>query len=298
MAKQDLNHVAVPGWRESLAPSGPLAAIQLQHTTWRNQPDKSRVRRRTHFHDIFHMVSFTGKQGSFIIDDQMHQTEDQVLILCNPGQPHSFSADPTDKHTYNEVTFSVANQVAEDWSALMKLFFNDELRIPAIIPLSAKAHTEFEDLIRHLVRIVHTQPPQASILCGAYIYQILFWFYRLLLDQEQAAMVSDEWDELRKWIERHADEDWGLEVLAKQMNCSVKHVSRQFARRFGEPPLRFKKQILMHRAQILLRTTDISLSEISERLGINDAHYFNRLFRHEFGIAPARYRKQTRTADI
>lgn len=297
MVVTEQNQMLVPFWsqQQGLAASGPLAACQLEHVTWRNRPRRSAVRVSCHRHAVFHMVSFCGGHGTYMLDNKTCEVDGRVLILTNPDQPHSFASYVGDRHDYNEITFTAPYH---DWSALLADFFEYNAAVPSVIPLSADMHTDFEDTIRQMVRILAHHHPQGRQCCGGCLYQELFWLYRLLLDREARDTVTDEWDDLRAWIERHAEESWGLEELAAIMHCSSKHVSRQFARRFGEPPLRYKKQVLLQRAQVLLRTSNLSLQDISEMLGIEDAHYFNRLFRRHFGIAPGRYRQQQRRGDV
>ena len=288
-----MNKMLVPHWpRNSLASTGPLASVYLEHATWRNKPSLTWNKRRTHSHDVFHAVSFTGGAGSFIFNDQVYQHDGQVLILTAPGQEHSFAGAIGDTHEYNEVTFSADSA---SWSDLLQTFFEIELDVPTQLQLSAQAHAQFEESIRLLVATLagKQQDTQMRVACPAHLYQCLFQIFQLIDAGQKPKRELDEWDALRKWIELNAEDPWDLETLALKMNCTVKHVSRQFSRRFGEPPLRYRKQVLLQRAQVLLRSTSLSLSEISEQLGFSDAHYFNRLFRQAFGIAPARYRKQS-----
>ena len=44
-------------------------------------------------------------------------------------------------------------------------------------------------------------------------------------------------------------------------------------------------------AEMLLSTTNVSVSEISSRLGFSDQFYFSRKFKEKFGISPREYRK-------
>ncbi|MEE1050839.1 MAG: AraC family transcriptional regulator, partial [Lachnospiraceae bacterium] len=43
--------------------------------------------------------------------------------------------------------------------------------------------------------------------------------------------------------------------------------------------------------QVLLETTDYSISDIAALVGYNNPLYFSRLFRYARGLSPARYRK-------
>lgn len=50
----------------------------------------------------------------------------------------------------------------------------------------------------------------------------------------------------------------------------------------------------MRNAQILLETTDSTITEIAHSLGYENAMYFSRLFRKMKGVSPLKYRKTYR----
>ena len=43
-----------------------------------------------------------------------------------------------------------------------------------------------------------------------------------------------------------------------------------------------------------LTTTDRSISEVAEEMGILDVNYFAKIFKRTFGMTPTRYRRETR----
>jgi len=51
----------------------------------------------------------------------------------------------------------------------------------------------------------------------------------------------------------------------------------------------------MDLARYLLRSTEVSVNEISTRVGYADNAAFFRAFRQHTGMTPAQYRKETRT---
>lgn len=50
-------------------------------------------------------------------------------------------------------------------------------------------------------------------------------------------------------------------------------------------------KLKMNKAMRYLMSTDLSITEISEKIGINDTHYFSRIFKKTFGIMPSSFRK-------
>lgn len=50
----------------------------------------------------------------------------------------------------------------------------------------------------------------------------------------------------------------------------------------------------MERACYLLDISNLSISEVAESLGYEDAFYFSRIFRRLIGISPTQYRASSR----
>ena len=59
----------------------------------------------------------------------------------------------------------------------------------------------------------------------------------------------------------------------------------------GESPLRYILLLRIRNAQVLLETTDGTISEIARIVGYENPMYFSRLFRKEKGMSPLKYRK-------
>ena len=58
--------------------------------------------------------------------------------------------------------------------------------------------------------------------------------------------------------------------------------------------MRFILLLRIRNAQVLLETTDGTVSEIARIIGYENSMYFSRLFRKEKGVSPLKYRKSFR----
>lgn len=83
------------------------------------------------------------------------------------------------------------------------------------------------------------------------------------------------------------------EELAAVCYMSKYHFIKVFKAAMGETPQGYMNRLLIEKAQLLLRDTTLTVSEIAERLGVSDPLYFSRLFKKHCGLSPAKYRKDT-----
>ena len=82
--------------------------------------------------------------------------------------------------------------------------------------------------------------------------------------------------------------------FAKKMNVSVASVNRIFLSQTGYPPKTFIMRYRMAMAEWLLISSNLSLIEISLKVGYSDTSGFNRIFKRFFNITPFQYRKMNK----
>ena len=80
--------------------------------------------------------------------------------------------------------------------------------------------------------------------------------------------------------------------LAEICNYSPDHFSRLFKQVYKSNPNKFIQEKRIERSQLLLLTTNDSLNEIAEKVGLNNSSYFSRLFKKHTGKTPAFFRKE------
>ena len=80
--------------------------------------------------------------------------------------------------------------------------------------------------------------------------------------------------------------------IARELKVSRSYLARVFKR---ERDVSLKEYLLrekMHRAEsLLINESQITIKELSEKIGFLDTNYFAYLFKRYYGISPGRYRK-------
>jgi AraC-like DNA-binding protein len=87
---------------------------------------------------------------------------------------------------------------------------------------------------------------------------------------------------------------WTLATLARQAGASRSVLGERFIHLLGEPPLAYLGRWRLQLAARLLETTSKTALEIAIDVGYGSEPPFNRAFKREFGIPPARYRRRHR----
>ena len=79
--------------------------------------------------------------------------------------------------------------------------------------------------------------------------------------------------------------------IAKALNITPNYLSNQFRKETGSTISDYIRRHRIDAALRLLNTTDLSIQEIGERIGIGDSSYFSHQFKSIVGMSPMEYRK-------
>ena len=92
------------------------------------------------------------------------------------------------------------------------------------------------------------------------------------------------------------DRDYATELdtaaLARIAHLSPFHLIRTFAAVFGETPHRYLQRRRVQRAMVLLRDSDVSVTEVCHAVGFSSLGTFSRTFTQVVGEPPSRYRRR------
>ena len=76
------------------------------------------------------------------------------------------------------------------------------------------------------------------------------------------------------------------------MKISYSYFRKIFEELYQEPPHHYLMQCRLQKAEYLLITSELKISEIASSCGFQDEFYFSRLFKKYIGISPLNYRKE------
>ncbi len=98
---------------------------------------------------------------------------------------------------------------------------------------------------------------------------------------------------VRDRIDREYAQPLDVEALARGVNVSAGHLSRQFKIAYGESPYSYLMTRRIERAMALLRRGDLSVTEVCFAVGCSSLGTFSTRFSELVGMSPSTYREQT-----
>jgi len=96
----------------------------------------------------------------------------------------------------------------------------------------------------------------------------------------------------RDRIDRDYQEEIGIAALASGAGYSREHFIRAFAAAYGETPGRYRTRRRVERARELLRSANLTVTEICHLVGFTSVGTFSARFSELTGMSPTRYRAE------
>ena len=93
-------------------------------------------------------------------------------------------------------------------------------------------------------------------------------------------------------IDREYAQPLDVEALARGVNMSAGHLSRQFKAAYGEAPYGYLMTRRIERAMAMLRRGDLSVTEVCFAVGCSSLGTFSTRFTELVGVPPSVYRDQ------
>lgn len=220
----------------------------------------------------------TDGSGHVVIDGETHRVCKDTIYLLRSGEHHHYYSDSEEPFTkiFLNVQGSLCEQIVLAYGLAGRNFFDGGGLKP---------------LFERIFDVIRSDTPEdemQSELQGIFV-EIISRLSTTLSEDRHS-------DEARK-LKNHLDSNIGRLVstkeLAKIIFRSQDYCQKLFKREFGSTPYAYQIDRKMQVAKSLLANTRLSISEIAERLGYTDIHYFSNLFKSKCGCRPSSYRKST-----
>src|SRR5437879_3104304 len=97
---------------------------------------------------------------------------------------------------------------------------------------------------------------------------------------------------VRDRMDREYAQPLDVEALARGVNMSAGHLSREFRLAYGESPYSYLMTRRIERAMALLRRGDLSVTEVCFAVGCASLGTFSTRFTELVGMSPSAYRRE------
>jgi AraC-like DNA-binding protein len=176
----------------------------------------------------------------------------------------------------------------------------DQLRSSAIIDpknpvYQIEATDEVEGLLDTAHRWARAKAPGFSIRLSLLAVQILTLLRSgAQRHQKVPRRIEHLVSQSQALLAQHLEKSISAEQIARQLGIGYSYFRREFKRQTGFSPKQYRIEIRHRHARDLLRNTDLTVKEISERLSYHSPYHLSVDFSRRTGQSPTKWRTASR----
>lgn len=161
--------------------------------------------------------------------------------------------------------------------------------------LSLQDNLSIEDNLRKIINVQMCKDITTEILTSNYIINILSELLILTATNEAPSrFIPDFIKSILKYIDQNFHTKITLDNLEKTFGVSKFHISKEFKKYTGTTIGEYITMSRLTNAKELLKYSDLSVSEITYKVGFNQVSHFINLFKNREHTTPLNFRKEWR----
>lgn len=153
---------------------------------------------------------------------------------------------------------------------------------------------EYEKIYKRMISELQRCQDDYEELLTILMRHLLISIHRELQKKRKLSDVylDNEMDMAAQYFSNNYSNKINIEEYAQSRGMSISWFIRSFKKYTGTTPMQYIVSARIINAQLLLETTQYSVSEISRIVGYDNPLYFSRLFHKTKGFSPSEYRKK------
>lgn len=253
-----------------------------------------------HCHGDFEILRVTSGTCMFRIGSQTYRAQPGDILFVNPYEFHFGVVEPGESVTYEAIVYErhllESITLHPDYNRFIRPLLEGCLRLPHRLEPETELARRVGALIAEILAEYHEKPLGYEWMIRTNLEKIVVLLTR---HQPEGAATRNPSAEQRLGRDlaplfARISENPALPLSTRDAAAIVRmspyHFCRQFKAFSGQSFLSFLNGYRINEAERLLRGTDLTITEIADRVGFCNIHYFDRVFRARRGFAPKRMR--------
>ncbi len=257
---------------------------------------------QSHWHEHIELLYLLSGSATVTCGAKTAAAAQGDLVVVNSSEPHSLVSD-SDSLSYYCIIFNLPFLMGDEKDTCSakylepllgsRIVFSNVIRGDADCTLCA------ENMIREYREKGFAYEPEMKSIT----LHLLALLLRRHIDRTpppggyaRKIRTLQRFEKLFRHIEVHYPQPITASGCAALLNLSLSHFCHLFKEAAGEGLTDYLNRYRVEKAGILLKDTDMSITEVALAVGFNDPGYFTRQFRRITGMTPSAIRKPDRPA--
>ncbi len=248
-----------------------------------------------HYHNSYELYYLVSGERYYFIKDKCYKISKGNLVFINTYDIHYTSSSSDSGFERYVINFKkdFLKGVAGNLNINLFKCFENPVHV---IEFDEKEQVLIEALFASILKEQQEGTPESELCVKSGLLYLLSIINRhgKLSDAEHTEYINSTHktiSEITGYINSNFKNNITLELISKKFFISPCYFSRSFKKYTGLPFIDYLNSVRVREAQFLLQDTNLSVFEISEKVGFKSATHFGRIFKRLTGVSPMAYRK-------
>ena len=251
--------------------------------------DRKESENNYHSHDFPEIGVILEGEGLYHLDDEYIPVRTGDVLIFNPGTRHESIID--DSETGRVEFFFGFTDVKFCGMRPNHIELKDGGNV---LHTKGKTQRTIFRICEEMVKENQTRMPGRYFMLKSFLVQLLLSIVREQTGQVELAEgkefdyagKKDTAEKIADYLEEHYADKISLDQIAENMYLSPFYISKIFKSEIGESPIHYLIRVRMEKAKAILESgSSLSIAEIAERVGYEDAYHFCTFFKNAFVVS-------------
>lgn len=243
-------------------------------------------------HEAIEIKYFYEGKSTLLVGEKTVQAEAGDIIIINPYEIHAtidYGKEKKGKYCLIMIGLDFFDGLIGADINLRHMVFGKR----AMFKTHIKANRRMQEIMARIMAEKDEERPASKLALIGLIAEL---FALLLRDGIDEGEISSNVDMVRYYPiiepairmirDEYASKSFTVDILASACNISKYHFCRIFKAATGQSAINYLNSYRLKIANNMLKSTNKSVNEIALLCGFEDASYFCKLYKREFGITP------------
>jgi AraC-like DNA-binding protein len=244
-----------------------------------------------HSHDFLSIIYLLSGSCSYTIDDITYKVKKGDVLILNPGVPHGKILNSGSELVEFHAGFEKINI-----KNLKPNYLISDNMTPIINP--NKYDQDFFKCCTDILAEQSRKEPGSELILKSLGIKLLVILLRATLENhvsmEKGNLNFETYDKLAivntiiEFINENYMKELSLDIISQTMYLSPAYISKIFKEETGESPINHLIRIRLAKAEEYLRSGGMSIKQVAQAVGYEDAYHFSKLFKKYYSYPPSK----------
>jgi len=251
---------------------------------------------KTHWHEHIQFFYFTKGNALLRCDSKKIEVFAKDIVIINSNELHSIENSRADLRYYViriDLSFLFSNQIDSCQTKFMTPLANNMILFENLI----RNNAEFLKYINEIIGEYFSKEIGFELAIKGCIFKLITLLLRNYIakiytpkELNYKMTKLKQFREVLQYIENNYTKQITLDKLANLSHISTYHFCRLFKEFTGKTVTQYINNLRINKSKILLKESNLNITEIALSCGFNDSNYFSRIFKKNTNMSPSKYK--------